>query len=144
MLAGADHVMVARRSPPATATPRGDRGTVAGVTELNVPHAPIPADVIAAIRNVYAVPLVSPRTTYDVPEASSVSVVHVTPSVEYSMRYDSTANPPLLVGAAHVRVTRPSPATADVVCTAVGTDIGVALTTVAVAAPDALAGVMRT
>ena len=89
-------------------------------------------------------PLVRPRTTYEVPEASRVSVVQLAPSVEYSMRYERTEKPPLLVGAAHVRVTRPSPATADVVCTAVGTDIGVALTTVEVAAPAVLAGVIRT
>ena len=52
LLAGADHVIVARLSPPTTATPRGDKGTVAGVAALNVPQAPIPAEVIAAMRNV--------------------------------------------------------------------------------------------
>jgi hypothetical protein len=144
LLAGADQEIVALLSPPVTATERGDSDTVAGVAGLKVPHSPIPADVMAAIRNVYVVPFVSPRTTYDVPEASRVRVVQLVPSTEYSMRYESTEKPPLLTGAAHVSVTRPSDATADVGRTAVGTDIGVAFTTVGEAAPAALDGVMRT
>ena len=38
--AGNAHDTVARLSPPTTETPSGDSGTVAGVTEPNVPHAP--------------------------------------------------------------------------------------------------------
>ena len=64
----------------------GDNGIRAGVAEVKVPHAPRPADVIAAIRKKYAVPFVKPLTVYDVPEASSVNVVQFVPSTEYSMR----------------------------------------------------------
>jgi hypothetical protein len=64
--------------------------------------------------------------------------------MEYSMRYESIVNPPLDSGAAQTRATWLSLPVADVGRTAVATDIGVAFTTVAVALPAVLVGVMRT
>ena len=140
---GAAQVRVAFLSPPATTMLSGENGTRAGVAEAKVPHAPSPADVMAAIRNVYVVPFVNPLTVYEVPDASRVNVVQLIPSTEYSMRYESTANPPFDVGAAHTRATWLSLAVADVGRTADATDIGVAFTTVAVALPEAFVGVIR-
>jgi hypothetical protein len=64
--------------------------------------------------------------------------------MEYSMRYESIVNPPLDSGAAQTRATWLSLAVAEVGRTAVATDMGVPFTTVDVALPDALVGVMRT
>ena len=62
LFVGAAHVSVAFLSLPATTMLSGDNGTRAGVADAKVPHAPRPADVIAAIRNVYAVPFIRPFT----------------------------------------------------------------------------------
>ena len=87
----------------------------------------MPAAFSALMRKRYAVPLTRPVTVNSRADVVA-AVVHVVPSVDFSMKYDVTKAPPFDDGATHVKVTNPSPAT-------VATDVG---------APGVVAGVART
>jgi len=74
--AGALQLTVARASLATAATPVGEPGTVAGVTELlAVDAALVPALFVAVTVKVYDVPFVKPVTTQD----SAPVVVQVAP-----------------------------------------------------------------
>jgi hypothetical protein len=82
---GAVHDNETCPSPRVGTTDVGVPEVVNGVTlEEAVENVPRPAPLIAATRNVYAVPFVSPVTVTDVEvETESLNVVHVVPLLEY-------------------------------------------------------------
>ena len=68
--------------PAVPATDVGAPGTVRGVTELEVPVAPVPEALVALTRNVYAVPLTKPVTVaLAVVDVPSAKVAHEVPSL---------------------------------------------------------------
>jgi hypothetical protein len=71
--------------PRVGVTEVGVPGVVNGVTlDEAVENVPRPAPLIAATRNVYAVPFVNPVTvTEAVVDTESLKVVHVVPLLEY-------------------------------------------------------------
>ena len=82
LLEGAVHVSDTCVLPADPDTLVGAPGTVRGVTELEVPVAPVPEAFVALTRNVYAVPLTKLVTValavIDVPSAK---VAHEVPSL---------------------------------------------------------------
>ena len=86
MLTGAVHVKETWALAATPATFVGAPGAPTGVrAALLVEYAPSPAGFVAATRNTYAVPFVSPVTVTDaVAETVSLNVVQVVPlSLEY-------------------------------------------------------------
>ena len=82
LLAGALHVRETCVLPAVPATDVGAPGTVRGVTEDDVPVAPVPAVFVALTRNVYAVPFTKPVTVAEVVvDVPSANVVHDVPSL---------------------------------------------------------------
>jgi hypothetical protein len=132
-LAGAVNATVACALPRVAAPITGAPGTVDGVTLFEGADAgPVPAELVAATVNVYAVPLVSPVTVMDMQGALHVAVAP--PGEEVAM-YDTIAEPPLLAGAVNATVACELPAVAVPIVGAPGTAEGVTLFDAADGAP---------
>jgi hypothetical protein len=107
----------------------------------------MPADVIAATRIVYSVPLTSPDSDVEVaadPVFATLTTHDVPPFVEVSTRYPVTGNPPASAGTSQPRTT--SPDETVVTARAVGAvEVvrGVADTDAPVPSPEAVNGVTR-
>jgi hypothetical protein len=122
LLAGAVHATVALVSPAVAETPDGVPGTVAGVTAADAgEYMPVPAELIAATRKTYDVPLVRPVTVCVVAvlvwNVLDAEVQCAPLSEEYCTSYPSIAAPPLSAGAVHETVDCALP---RVACTPVG------------------------
>jgi hypothetical protein len=108
---GADHDSTTERFPADPTTADGAPGIVPGVTAADgAESGPVPTALLAATRNVYAVPLVNPVTVYEVDAEPVGTGACATPPTYGVTRYPVIADPPFEDGAVHDTATCPFPA----------------------------------